>query len=159
MCRNDEAGLWIARNRWAPEEREDFKRRIIERAQRARAQAFRDLAEVLLTLPQALIIGGWLGLRRLVGRFGGRVANAVSGRWKAYALRRQRWAAICELHALDDRMLRDIGLGRSEIESAIHDPERVIAREFVHRAVRSAGRSRPKLVTKPVPQRVSKDAA
>jgi uncharacterized protein YjiS (DUF1127 family) len=145
MCRNDEAGLWIARSRWAPEEREDFKRRIIERAQRARAQAFRDLAEVLLTLPQAF----WLGLHRLVGRFGGRVADAASGWWRAYALRRQRWAAICELHALDDRMLRDIGLGRSEIESAIHDPERAMARELVHRAVRSAGRGRPKLVTKP----------
>jgi uncharacterized protein YjiS (DUF1127 family) len=151
MCRNDEAGLWIARSRWAPEEREDFKRRIIERAQRARAQAFRDLAGDLLALPRAF----WLGLRRL----GGRVADASSRWWRAYALRRQRRAAICELHALDDRMLRDIGLGRSEIESAIRDPERAMARELVHRAVRSAGRSRPKLVTKPVPQRVSKDAA
>ena len=155
MCWNDEAGLWIARSRWAPEEREDFKRRIIERAQHARAQAFRDFAEVLLTLPQAC----WLGLRRLVGRFGGRVADAASEWWTAYALRRQRWAAICELHALDDRMLRDIGLGRSEIESAIHDPERVLAREFVHRTVCGPGGGRPKLVTKPAPQRVSKDAA
>jgi uncharacterized protein YjiS (DUF1127 family) len=151
MCRNDEAELWIARSRWAPEEREDFKRRITERAQCARAQAFRDLAEVLRTLPQAF----WLGLRRSSAR----VADLASAWWKAYALRRQRWAAICELHALDDRMLRDIGLGRSEIESAIRDPERVMARELVYRAVRSAGRSRPKLLTKPVPQRVSKDAA
>src|SRR5262249_61362349 len=68
MCRNDEAGLWNARSQWAPEERENFKRQIIERAQRARAQAFLDLAEVMLALPQALVVSGWRGLRRLGGR-------------------------------------------------------------------------------------------
>jgi len=153
MCRNDEAGLWTARSQWAPEEQENFKRRIIERAQQARAQAFRDLAEVLLTLPQALVGSGWRGLRRL----GARVAG-VASRWgKAYALRRARWAAIRELHALDDRTLKDIGLGRSEIESAIRDPERLMARQLASRAVRSGGR--PKLVAKPAPARINKNAA
>src|SRR5215470_10528576 len=33
-----------------------------------------------------------------------------------YAIRRARIAAIRELHALDDRTLSDIGVGRSEIE-------------------------------------------
>jgi uncharacterized protein YjiS (DUF1127 family) len=155
MCWNDEAGLWIARSRWAPEERENFKRQIIERAQRARAQAFLDLAEVMLVLPQALVGSGWRGLRRL----GGRVADVASRWWKAYALRRRRWAAVRELHALDDRMLWDIGLGRSEIESAIRDPERVMARELAYRAAGSTGGGRPKLVTKPAAQRISKNAA
>jgi putative MATE family efflux protein len=40
----------------------------------------------------------------------------VTSRWAAYARQRRRWAAICDLHALDDRMLRDIGLGRSEVD-------------------------------------------
>jgi uncharacterized protein YjiS (DUF1127 family) len=49
--------------------------------------------------------------------------------WRAYVERRRRRAAIRELRALDDRILKDIGLGRSEIESVIHDPQRLLARE------------------------------
>ena len=155
MCRNDETGLWIARSRSAPEEQENFKRQIIERAQQARAQAFRDLAEVLLTLPQTLVGSNWRGLRGL----GARVAG-VAGRWrKAHALRRARWAAIRELHALDDRTLKDIGLGRSEIESAIRDPERVMARALVRQAVRTGCGGQPKGVAKPAPARINKNAA
>ncbi|MDP9137123.1 MAG: DUF1127 domain-containing protein [Pseudomonadota bacterium] len=48
-------------------------------------------------------------------RFGGFFARA----WAAYSAARQRQAAIADLHSLDDRSLRDIGLHRSEIEWAV----------------------------------------
>jgi MATE family, multidrug efflux pump len=51
---------------------------------------------------------------RAAGRFA--FARLITSRWAAYARHRRRWAAICDLQALDDRMLRDIGLGRSEID-------------------------------------------
>jgi len=42
---------------------------------------------------------------------------------------RKRRAAIAELHALEDRQLADIGIGRSEIESVVYfagnDPTRM----------------------------------
>lgn len=41
---------------------------------------------------------------------------ATLGRW--YITRRRRRIGIRQLRALDDRLLRDIGIGRSEIESA-----------------------------------------
>ena len=43
--------------------------------------------------------------------------------------RLQRWFTIDELHTLDDRTLRDIGLDRSEISSVEHEAR--------HRAERS----------------------
>jgi len=36
--------------------------------------------------------------------------------WRNY----RRWKTIRELHALDDRMLHDIGLDRSEIDSVVN---------------------------------------
>src|SRR5262249_44336027 len=44
-----------------------------------------------------------------------KAAIAASGKWwRAYTIRRARIAAIRELHTLDDHMLKDIGLSRSE---------------------------------------------
>jgi uncharacterized protein YjiS (DUF1127 family) len=40
--------------------------------------------------------------------------------WKAYMARRVRSAAKIALYQLDDRTLKDIGLHRSEIDSAVH---------------------------------------
>ena len=41
---------------------------------------------------------------------------AILRRWHS---RRAQYLAIKEFHALDDRMLKDIGLHRSQIESAV----------------------------------------
>lgn len=62
-------------------------------ARRIRAEAIADL-----------IVAGWTALKGIVGRV------------KAY-LATQR--AMDELNALDDQMLRDIGLSRSEIPAAV----------------------------------------
>ena len=47
----------------------------------------------------------------------------------AFRKRRSRRAAIAQLHALEDRLLHDIGIDRSEIESVVHfagrDPTRL----------------------------------
>ena len=39
--------------------------------------------------------------------------------WHRYRLKRRQRAAVRMLHALDDRILKDIGLARGEIESAV----------------------------------------
>src|SRR5262245_32312306 len=51
------------------------------------------------------------------------VAVAASGHWRAYTGWLARRAAIKELGGLDDRVLKDIGLHRSEIESAVYGPD------------------------------------
>jgi uncharacterized protein YjiS (DUF1127 family) len=52
--------------------------------------------------------------------FGSGIAGFLAKSWSAYAEARKRQAAIADLHALDDRSLRDIGLHRSEIEWAVY---------------------------------------
>lgn len=44
--------------------------------------------------------------------------------WHAYRSRRERRAAKAQLMALDDHMLKDIGLDRSEIDSVLLDTSR-----------------------------------
>jgi len=88
-------------NGLTPEQWERARQRIIRRAQAARAQALRDLAGAVLRLVQTLATA---------------VATTAGKWWRAYALRRERNAAVRELHALDDRALKDIGINRSEIE-------------------------------------------
>src|SRR5215475_2920052 len=94
-------------NRLTPEGWERARQRIVRRAEAARAQALRDLAgAVLRPLRAAAGAGNW---------------------WHAYALRRERNAAVRELHALDDRTLKDIGVNRCEIEWVVdgHDDTRL----------------------------------
>ena len=139
MCRIDERNSWTEAQRLTPGDWDRLKRRVIERAQDARGQAFRDLAAGVLSRSQAAARGA---------------LDAVRKRWRAYRLWRERRAAIRALGALDDRMLKDIGLGRSEIASAICDPERLAARALAsarrpQRGARADTRGRPKHVTKP----------
>jgi uncharacterized protein YjiS (DUF1127 family) len=49
-----------------------------------------------------------------------RAVTALGKAWATYVGWRTRRNAIHELRALDDRMLRDIGLHRSEIESVVY---------------------------------------
>jgi uncharacterized protein YjiS (DUF1127 family) len=104
-----ERGLFDQR-RLSAEQWDHFK----DSAREARTQAMHDLLRGVLRSLRAVVVSGW---------------NVTRRGWRAYAARRARNAAIRELGALDDRMLRDIGLGRSEIESVLGDPERLRARE------------------------------
>src|SRR5262249_21684790 len=105
----------VGPRRLTPEQQSERRQRLIRRAQAARGQALRDIA------------GGVLKMLRAAGRG---LIDAGRYWWNAWKLRRQRRAAIRELNALDDHMLRDMGLGRSEIESAVGDVDRLLAREF-----------------------------
>jgi len=112
--------------RLSPEQQSELRQRLLRRAQAARGEVLRDIAYgVARTLGTAL--------RELGSLLSALAKHAVeAGRhwWNVWKLRRQRRAAIRELQALDDHMLRDMGLGRSEIESVVGDVERLMMREF-----------------------------
>ena len=102
MFANDENAFYY--NGLTREEWEKARRRIMRRAEAARAQALRDLAGAVLRLVHTLVAA----------------VAAVAGKWwRAYLRRRERNAAVRELRALDDRTLKDIGINRSEIESVV----------------------------------------
>ena len=110
MCAGNETSFNF--NSLAPDQWERTRRLIIRRAEAARAQALRDLFAVVLRALRRAARGG-------VAVAEGAVATAGQW-WRAFALWRERRAAMRELHALDDRTLRDIGVNRSEIESAVY---------------------------------------
>ena len=106
MCAGNERAFVF--NELTYEQWERRKRQIIRSAEVARAQALRGLVGAVLR-----------GLRTAA-----RAVAATAGKWwRAYALRRERNAAVRELHALDDRTLRDIGISRSEIDWVVWSPE------------------------------------
>jgi uncharacterized protein YjiS (DUF1127 family) len=88
--------------RLTPEQQLRVQRLIIAQARLARDRALREL----LRRPLQLL---WHGACTL---------------WRATAKAVVRRQAMRELRALDDRSLRDIGLGRSEIEAAVRGARR-----------------------------------
>src|SRR6266566_1599160 len=86
-----------------PEQWDRLRRQAMHRAHLARGRALRAAAASALIRAVA-------------------AATIAAARkwWRAYALWRERKAAVRELHALDDRTLRDIGVNRSEIEWVVY---------------------------------------
>src|SRR5919198_1167223 len=101
-----------------PEQWGRARRQIIAEAEAARAQALRDLfAAVRYGL--WTVARGAAALTRLVAK----AVIAAAGKWRrAYVLWRERKDAARELHALDDRTLKDIGVSRSEIDWGVRGP-------------------------------------
>jgi uncharacterized protein YjiS (DUF1127 family) len=95
-----------------PDEWQRERQQILTRAQAARAGAMRELGNALLHPWQAVL--------------------AVV---RAYARWRERREAVRELHSLDDRSLRDIGVSRSEIEWVVSSQQAARMRAAV-KAVR-----------------------
>ena len=95
-----------------PDEWQRERQGILTRAQAARAGAMRELGSALLHPWQAVL--------------------AVV---RAYARWRERRQAVRELHSLDDRSLRDIGVSRSEIEWVVSSQQAARVRAAV-KAVR-----------------------
>jgi uncharacterized protein YjiS (DUF1127 family) len=107
-----------------PEQWDRVKRSVVRGAGEHRAQMLRSLFVAILTSP------------RRVAKL---VAAAVGQSWRAYATWRERRQAIKELGGLDDRVLKDMGLHRSEIESVVYGsnagrpPEGTVAPVLLHK--------------------------
>src|SRR5262245_42877074 len=97
-----------------PEQWDRRRRELIRRAHAARAQALRD---VIAGGVRALRAAALSALIRAVAE----ATIATAGKWwRAYALWRERKAAVRQLRALDDRTLRDIGVNRGEIDWVVY---------------------------------------
>ncbi len=114
MCAGNERAFVFNELRYEQWERR--KQRIIRRAEVARARALRGLVGAVL---RGLRTAAWA------------VAATAGKWWRAYALRRERNAAVRELRALDDRSLKDIGINRSEIEWVRYGAEDSAIRQAV----------------------------
>jgi uncharacterized protein YjiS (DUF1127 family) len=89
----------------SPQDWDLLRRRAIERAHRTRSEL----------------------MKALVGRFFTAVGRGVSEAARAGSVALARWrsrrrdrAAIARLQSLDDYVLKDIGIQRTEIESVVH---------------------------------------
>jgi uncharacterized protein YjiS (DUF1127 family) len=102
------------------EQRDRVARQIIRQARIAQARAIHALFRaLLLTWPKKLAMAA---------------GHAFAAGWAGYRLWRRRRQAVAELHSLDDRDLKDIGLRRSEIESAVygaHETQRGRSRSYM----------------------------
>jgi uncharacterized protein YjiS (DUF1127 family) len=90
-----------------PEQWAELLHCVAREAHAARAQSLRTSLRALF------------GFLRRPGVPARLVAAAARGWWTAYGTWRERRRAVRALGALDDRSLKDMGLHRSEIESAV----------------------------------------
>ncbi len=86
----------------------DSHRYFIARARAVRARVWAAMAGAV-----------WRGAARLAVRTGGRFGTAIGGGWRAMAAAYQRRLALRQLQAMDDALLKDIGLSRSQIAAAV----------------------------------------
>lgn len=93
--------------RLTPEQWAELSHRVAREAHAARAQSLRTSLRALF------------GVLRRLGVPARLVAAAAREWWTAYGTWRERRRAVRALGALDDRSLKDMGLHRSEIESAV----------------------------------------
>ncbi len=99
-----------------PEQWGRVTQRALARAREERARALHRMATGALWWLRSAARAGVAGLRRL----GIRTAAAATAGWRAHAAWRERRRAVQELGGLDDRLLKDMGLHRSEIQSVIY---------------------------------------
>ena len=136
-----------------PDEWVRARQQILGRAQAARAGALRELGGALLhpwqtALASAAELVAWLAAAAL----------AMAGKaWRAYARWCERRAAVRELHALDDRTLRDIGISRSEIDWVVSSQEAARLRAATKAVSRRQHGPRAGTCTPARPQNVGKD--
>jgi uncharacterized protein YjiS (DUF1127 family) len=107
-----------------PMQRDAMIRAAICSAKAARGEAIR---QALVTLGRWFRAGAvWsFNAIRPTGVAAGRL---LASGWRRYQDRRRRRLAAMRLHAMDDRMLKDIGLRRGEIDfvlSGVEDPTRI----------------------------------
>jgi uncharacterized protein YjiS (DUF1127 family) len=97
----------LSEREWA-----ELKVRLERRARAERSAAIEAMTAAAFT---------WLG------RWSGRLTSAVAREWQAYRIAHMRRAAMKQLNSLDDRDLKDIGLRRCEIYTAVyrHDARRM----------------------------------
>ena len=93
--------------RLTPEQWAELSHRVAREAHAARAQSLRTSLRALF------------GFLRRPGVPAQRVVAAAREWWTAYGTWLERRRAVRALGALDDRTLKDMGLHRSEIESAV----------------------------------------
>ena len=92
-----------------PRRKEAFRWLMIRRAEAARRELVRSALRAV-----------WSGLRCL----GTACADIGARTWAAYQTWRQQRIAAAELRGLDDRMLLDLGISRSEIVSLVSNDGR-----------------------------------
>jgi uncharacterized protein YjiS (DUF1127 family) len=125
-----------------PEQWEQLRRDILLRAEIARAQALRHLFRGLLALLRIAWRTGQTAIRVLVEH----VTAPLGNWWRAYTTHRERKAAMRELHSLDDRSLKDMGINRSEIESVVYGGDATRLRDAT---IAAADRQRSELGPNP----------
>jgi hypothetical protein len=125
-----------------PRQRDMVVQLVIRQAKADRAAANRALLRAARRRSWALTQQGW----RLLRRLGVPLRSLFDAGWHRHLTRRHRREAAARLYEMDDRMLKDIGLRRSEIEfalSGVEDPTRIPRR--------ASRRSDPLEVLRPKP--------